>query len=206
MTTLIGPAGRLCDSIVAAAKRSRRVKHLYFGAPGVGKTTLANQVAEQLAGKWDIESCNGRNVTIDVVREWQDTFTSSSLFSESGWRVKVVNEIDTAPKAAQDLMLTFLDEMPEKRAFICTSNLDLEQLTERFRTRLENYEIEAPSAEEIRGLLEEQGVPEAIANQIAALAGGNVRGALNDLQAWQNKAEAKRAPKAVQYTLEMMNL
>ncbi|MCX8109214.1 MAG: AAA family ATPase [Verrucomicrobiae bacterium] len=49
-------------------------RYLLIGPPGVGKTELANMFARRLAGHpTQIESVNGRNVDINLVRKWQES-------------------------------------------------------------------------------------------------------------------------------------
>lgn len=194
MTKLIGPAGRLAARLIPAlVQQEEPIKLLFCGAPGVGKTTLAETIAVALCGnRFGLESCNGRNVTIHVVRDWMADVASSCLFG-TGFKVKLCNEVDTMPKDAQDALLSFLDELPARRAFIATSNLNLDDLTERFRTRLQRFEVGAPTAGEVVALLSER-VPEPVAQHIAALSDGNVRAALLDADAWMktNKPDERK--------------
>jgi len=188
-THLIGPAGRLADlfSRTLGDSSDSRIKLLFTGSPGVGKTELANRIARDLTGdggKFAIESVNGRKLPLHTLADWQRLVATSCMFG-TGWRVFVVNEVDTLPADAQDLMLTFLDELPPMTAFLATSNLELSKLTPRFATRLQRHEVAAPESGEIAALLVGNGVPAAVAHQIAVLSGGCVRGALLDAQAWR---------------------
>lgn len=197
---LIGPAGKLAQLFARTMEDAVRVKLLLSGAPGVGKSALADRLAQALCGgRFAIESVNGRKCSIHVVSEWQRLCATSCMFG-TGWRAFVINEVDTCPSDAQDLLLTFLDEMPANCAFIATSNLELEKLTPRFISRLERHEVGAPEAEDIARFLHEvHGVPPMIAQQIAFLCGGNVRAAEIDALAWANTQTAKtRAPKTLQ--------
>lgn len=191
---LIGPAGKLADLFGRVDGDAVTVKRLLTGMPGTGKTALANQLAATLTGdKWAVESVNGRKCSVHVVAEWQRMVATSCMFG-TGWRAFVVNEVDTCPADAQDLLLTFLDEMPANCAFIATSNLELEKLTPRFISRLERHEVTAPEPEEIaRFLVEIHGVPALVAQQIAFLCGGNVRAAEIDAAAWRNEHVPKTA-------------
>lgn len=188
---LIGPAGKLADLFARTLEDATKAKLLLTGTPGVGKTALANSIAETVCGgMFSVESVNGRKCSIHVVAEWQRMVATSSMFG-TGWRAFVINEVDTCPADAQDLLLTFLDELPENCAFIATSNLDLDKLTPRFISRLERHEVQPPEPEEIAALLVQDGIPVLIAQQIAFLCSGNVRAAEIDAQAWKNQYAPK---------------
>jgi len=180
---LIGPAAQIAQRLVASARKLKtaplsRMRKLFHGGPGTGKTTIANQLAAVLAEHAiDIESINGRNLTIDVVRDWQRALAYGSLFG--GWKVKIINEVDLVPQLAQDLMLTFLDELPAHNAVLATSNATMETLTDRFATRFGPVKVTAPSAAEIAAHLRAiHRVPKAAAAMIAETCCGNVRDAL----------------------------
>jgi hypothetical protein len=194
-TRLIGPAGKLADLFARTLEEETNVKLLFAGAPGVGKSQLAQRIAATLCGdKWGIETVNGRSVSIHLVRQWTHDAQTSCLFG-TGWKVKIVDEVDTMPADAQDELLTFLDKLPPCRGFIATSNLDLDKLSARFVTRLKRHEIAAPEAEEIAAfLVSDHGVPALVAQQIAFLCGGCVRAAELDAEAWRNESKAKKKP------------
>ncbi len=106
-----------------------------------------------------------------------------SLFGN--WSVKVVNELDRCSREAQDLLLTYLDRLPPGRAFLGTSNLQLDLLTERFQTRFQAIKLLPPTTEELASFLTARWpVPAATAAQIAVGSGGCVRAALADLESW----------------------
>lgn len=186
---LIGPAGAIAGKLVSKCNRLRdsggRLKVLLYGEPGVGKTEVANLMALALVGNaFAIESINGANVTIEAVRTWQKELCGCSLFSESSWRAIIINEVDSMSQAAQTLMLTLLDELPMNRAIICTSNMALGQLVERFQSRLQQFRVAAPSEGEIALIVQSKGVPADMACKIASGAQGNVRAALADAESY----------------------
>jgi replication-associated recombination protein RarA len=183
----LGPARTIALMLEAkaesllAAKNPAAVKMLLFGQPGIGKTELVKFFANRLA--WHptaVESINGRSVTIDTVRRWQE---SSRYISMGRFVIKVINEIDTAPPASQDLLLTVFDEAANHSVFLCTSNLQLVMLSERFETRLQQFKVEPPTTEEIAEFLRKRwGFPKQRAMEIAVGSGGNCRAALLDAQ------------------------
>ena len=186
---LIGQARAIAAAQVAKARRLREgsnaaCKLLLYGPPGVGKTTVADLVALALTGsKLSVESYNGKEVTVDAVRDWMGTLPYGSLFSN--WSVKIINELDRCSKDAQDILLTYLDKLPPGKALIGTSNLQLDLLTERFHTRFQSIKLTAPGTEEIAGfLLSHWKVPRDVALRIAVGSGGCVRAAMADLETW----------------------
>lgn len=188
---LIGQARRVANAQVTKAQRLARqerpnasMKLLLYGPPGVGKTSVVEMVARQLTGSpLAIEDFNGREVTVEVVREWMRGLAYGSLFSQ--WSVRIVNELDRCSKEAQDLLLTYLDRLPPGRALLGTSNLQLDLLTERFQTRFQAVKLLPPETEELADfLIANWPVPRQTALQIAVGSGGCVRAALADLESW----------------------
>jgi replication-associated recombination protein RarA len=180
---LIGQAAQLAGCTlqhVRAIKATGGVsmKLAFYGPPGCGKTTLAEMAAKILCNhKLEMEAVNGRDLTIDRVREWASGCAYGSLFG--GWRVKVINEMDLVPRAAQDLLLSYLDELPAGIAVIGTSNESHDDLTERFCSRFQQIHVAAPSVAELgRWLWERWNLPVEMAEAISQAAGGNVREAL----------------------------
>lgn len=185
----VGQAGMVAERMLnkATALRenpNRSFKLLVSGAPGIGKTSMVNLIANTLVGHpTAIEDVNGREVTLDLVRDWLRGLAYGSLFG--GWTVKVVNEFDRCTRDAQDLMLTVLDRMPPGHAFLATTNLDLDNLTERLQTRFLPIRLQPPDNEALAAFLARRwNVPIATTRMIAVGAAGNVRAAMADLEVW----------------------
>jgi replication-associated recombination protein RarA len=196
---LIGPARKIAADLLRLAERVKdgrnTLKLLLYGKPGNCKTDIAGMICKVLAaGTLDVQSINGRNVSIDEVRYWQQNTAYGSLFG--GWKVKLINEADLIPQIAQDLLLTYLDELPDHNAVLGTSNLDLGTLTERFQTRFRLVHVKPPTSGELaRWLMQRWHVPKATADFIAVGADGNVRQALLDASTFQTHRKVDARPK-----------
>ena len=111
----VGQAGKVAEVLLRKAAHLRAnpnqpIKLLISGAPGIGKTSLVNLIARTLASHpAAIEDVNGREVGLDVAREWTRSLAYASMFGP--WSIKVVNELDRCSKDAQDMLLTYLDRM-----------------------------------------------------------------------------------------------
>jgi len=188
LADLIGPAaavGRILESKILRlrADPGATLKAMFYGAPGVGKTELARLLAAALGNHpFAIEEVSGLRVNVELVKDWMSTAGVGALFGD--WQVKVVHEMDRIPTAAQDLLLHYLDTLPPRRAFIGTSNLQMDLLQERFQTRMQTWKVEGPSTEEIIAFITDRWpiIPRQIAAQIAVGCGGNVRAALLDTE------------------------
>jgi len=185
----VGQAGKVAEVLLRKAERLRLnpnqpLKLLISGAPGIGKTSLVNLIARTLANHpAAIEDVNGREVGLDVAREWTRSLAYASMFGP--WSIKVVNELDRCSKDAQDMLLTYLDRMRPGHAFLGTTNLDLSSLTERFQTRFQSVRLQPPENEILAAFLARRwGAPITITRQIAEGAKGNVRAAMADLEMW----------------------
>jgi len=111
-----------------------------------------NLIARTLAGHpAAIEDVNGREVGLELAREWMRSLAYGSLFGP--WSVKVVNELDRCSKDAQDMLLTYLDRMKPGHAFLGTTNLDPGSLTERFQTRFQSVRLQPPEKEVLAAFL-----------------------------------------------------
>ncbi len=186
---LIGPS-RFIGKMLSEKCRECKgpLKLLLFGAPGTGKTELIKLAAVQLTGlpldragnSFSTESVNGKNVNSEMIRRWQEELYYRPMYR---FGCKCVNEIDKMHPDSQVLILDYLDALGTSRALLATSNLDLQQLSERFETRLQQFRVEAPSTEAIAAfLMKRWGFKKERAMEISVGSGSNVRAALLDAQ------------------------
>jgi len=178
---------KICRSLEAKVEgikdRGLPLRYLFYGTPGVGKTTIADILAAKLVDDpIAITSTNGANVNAEMVRQWMYDVHTSSLMSR--WSVFVINEVDTMSRQAQILLLSWLDELPAYRAVFTTSNMNLNNLEERFHSRFIAWEIKPPKPAEISEEITakwKQLKPKQ-AEAIAIKSKGNVRAALLDVE------------------------
>lgn len=155
----------------ARADKNSKVKFLLTGEPGIGKTRLAEFLAEQLTGEhvtegqsFSVESINGRMIDAAMLRGWRD----AGRYVPAGFSVKIINEIDTLGQDKEDALLSYLDESPRKTAVIGTSNLKAKELTPRLQSRFQSFHVLPPTESEIKTLVSRWNVGKANINNIPA--------------------------------------
>lgn len=183
----MGPASQvalLLQRIVKDAMDADRapVKILFNGEPGIGKSALAKYLMQLLGSdpKWSTKKYNGTMVKIEKVEEIANDLHYRDMFG--GYRLIWIEEADAVPAVAQVRLLTLLDDLPSGTAVVCTSNCKLDEFKKRFQTRFKIFELEPPSAEDIRTLLGRFLTDKRAITQIATFACGNVRAALLDAE------------------------
>lgn len=192
----IGPARLTVETLMVSADRALRdkqpMKILLYGPPGTGKTRVAECLLRYVGiPDMEVNQTNGRDTTIHDVRHWPGEDDTSSLFSTTGWKGRIVDEVDTMPRDAQDFCLTYLDQLRPCRIVVATSNQMPSDIPARLFSRFQSFHVGTAKSEEVAGLLERMGVPPQVAQFTAATACGNIRLALLSAQTWFDREEAK---------------
>jgi replication-associated recombination protein RarA len=159
-------------------------KWLFFGPPGLAKSMIAHSIQKRLDpdGLGSL-SLNGKELTVEEIRKWRKSMRTRPMGS---WWITVIDELDRASRDAQDLMLSWLDHLPEFAIVIATTNQNLDELQERLHTRFQQIRFEQPSDQEIYDALKAAGLPPDVAEKIATGCKGNVRAAEMDATTWED--------------------
>lgn len=160
------------------------VTWLLWGAPGVGKSTLAEQLALAIAGhSMAVEHRIGSAVSVEVVRDWQRNACYRPLLGE--FTVKVIDEVDGIPLTALTEIRFYLDHMPVHTAIIATTNKAPGELQPQLQGRFEQYEFPAITNEQMSDLLVRRcDIPRHAASAIVTGCKGDIRAALKDARAF----------------------
>jgi len=166
------------------------IRLFYAGPAGVGKTALAIYLAKLLScSRWAMTRASGVDLDVDVVRELAAglNLCHNDLFGT--YRLFAIHEADKIPERAQVRFLEMLDLLPKRTAVICTSNMDVNALEDRFQSRFKWTKLGSVSADDMLPLLAKFNVPPAIAKSIAMGACGNVRTAMNEAEEYNQTQE-----------------
>jgi replication-associated recombination protein RarA len=178
----------------AANPRSRGL--LFIGPAGMGKTSMAFALASEIQGF--VYHIKSRKCTIEEVE--RKAF-SAWYVPPIGykWNVIIVDEVDLASLAAQELMLSYLDgtNTIPNTVWVFTGN-STERLERRFLSRnlvlnFTNYRIQAEAAELLESVWTREASPNLPRPNFARIikeATGNIREALASLETRLDAARA----------------
>lgn len=172
-----------------ALERGRLHSMLFWGPPGVGKTSLARLIA----GLWGAAFVPLSAVTAGVKDVRLAAQEATERLAETGQRtVLFLDEVHRFNKAQQDLLLPFVEDGTLTLLGATTENPSFE-VNGALRSRMQLYVLKPLSDEEVRAVLtralehpegfagELSMTPEAL-DVLVAWAGGDARRALNALE------------------------
>ena len=186
----IGPARDAAERLQlmvahALANGCPPLKLFYGGPSGTGKTALCYYAQHLLrVSRFAAHEFSGTDMTLDRVRELQASLGLAHTELYGLYRLYCVHEADRIPDAAQVKLLTVLDNLPPRTAFLCTTNAELGDMEKRFQRRFRYTRIGPPPFEELLAFLRRWDAPEYVCRMIATGACGNVGLAMNELEEW----------------------
>lgn len=161
-------------------KNKKIFSMILYGPPGIGKTSIANAITEELNAKHRF-----LNAVVNNKKDFEIVFEEAKLY---GNIVLVVDEIHRLNKDKQDLLLPLLENGLITLIGLTTSN-PYHKINPAIRSRCQIFELEPLSKDDIK-----QGLKKAVQtlsdikidddsiNLIATMANGDFRFALNLLE------------------------
>lgn len=192
---VILPAGTKKQFIAMVKKGEVPVNLLFAGAPGVGKTTLARALLEEIGSDYVLlnGSLHGK---IDTLRTLVTEFASSVSFT-GGRKFVLIDEADYLTSATQPALRQFMEEYSSNCGFILTCNW-IDRIIEPLRGRCAVYEFKITPEDEpkmkaesflmIRKILDAEKVEydDKVVAYVLDKFFPDMRRAINQLQAYSN--------------------
>ncbi len=173
---LIG-SGKILSNLIA---NKRLFSMIFYGKPGIGKTSIANAIVSSLDLKYKF-----MNATINNKADFDNAIVEAKM---NGEMVLIIDEIHRMNKDKQDILLPFIENGLIILIGLTTSN-PYHKINPAIRSRCQIFELHELSLEDIKkGLnkactfLEDIEIDQETLEFIALSASGDMRSSLNLLE------------------------
>jgi len=175
-THLVGE-GKILSNLI---KNKKIFSFILYGKPGIGKTSIANAIVEELKAPHRF-----LNATINNKQDFDIVIEEAKMYGEM---IVIIDEIHRMNKDKQDILLPHLESGRIILIGLTTSN-PYHKINPAIRSRVQIFELEELTTEEVKkGLkkgcqvLEKIKITEEALDYIAASSSGDIRSALNLLE------------------------
>ncbi len=183
---LIGP-GKIITNLV---KNKKLFSMILYGKPGIGKTSIANAIVNELNVHYKF-----LNATINNKNDFDVAIMEAKMYGEL---VLIIDEIHRMNKDKQDLLLPYIENGTIILIGLTTSN-PYHKINPAIRSRCQIFELKELNADDIvEGLKkaitqwEDIDVLDDVLLYIATLASGDMRFALNLLEVAYYASDSKK--------------
>lgn len=161
-------------------KNKKMFSCIFYGKPGIGKTTLANVIVNELGMQYRF-----LNATTSKIQDFNIVIEEAKM---NGEMIVIIDEIHRMNKDKQDILLPYLETGLIILIGLTTSN-PYHKINPAIRSRCQIFELhELSNKDIIKGLkracesLENINIRDDVLNVIANNSGGDFRAALNNLE------------------------
>ena len=161
-------------------KNKKMFSCIFYGKPGIGKTTLANVIVNELGMQYRF-----LNATTSKIQDFNIVIEEAKM---NGEMIVIIDEIHRMNKDKQDILLPYLETGLIILIGLTTSN-PYHKINPAIRSRCQIFELhELSNKDIIKGLkracksLENININDDVLNVIANNSGGDFRAALNNLE------------------------
>ena len=161
-------------------KNKKMFSCIFYGKPGIGKTTLANVIVNELGMQYRF-----LNATTSKIQDFNIVIEEAK---KNGEMIVIIDEIPRMNKDKQDILLPYLETGLIILIGLTTSN-PYHKINPAIRSRCQIFELhELSNKDIIKGLkracesLENINIKDDVLNVIANNSGGDFRAALNNLE------------------------
>jgi DNA polymerase-3 subunit gamma/tau len=161
---------KVVNRLLALRKRGLSGRAYWLsGQSGTGKTTIARQIAAEVAEEFCVQEVDAAGLTVAALRELERDMQVRG-WGEQGGRAYVINEAHGLPKDVIRLLLVLLERIPPHVAIVFTTTVEGQEslfedyddasplLSRCLRLDLARRDLSRPFAERAKAIAEQEGL------------------------------------------------